>query len=97
MCKAPRSGRITAEGSGTGTRLAVSLDGGFETSTDLRILAHAQVPSEGEWTIPGVRPLDAIWTGGTTTVFLDKFHALKECHEKAGRLVFPSLVRSRSG
>ncbi len=76
--------------SGNATRLAVTLDGGLEPSTDLRILAHAQVPSEGEWTIPGLRPLDAIWTGGTTTVFLDEFHVMKECREKAGRLVFPS-------
>ena len=59
-------------------------------STDLRILAHAQVPSEGEWTIPGLRPLDATWTGGPTTVFLDEFHVMKECREKAGRLVFPT-------
>ena len=75
---------------GNVTRLAVTVDGGTETSTDLRILAHAQVPSEGEWTIPGLRPLDAEWTGGTTTVFLDKFHVVKECREKTGRRVFPS-------
>ena len=79
-----------SERSGNATRLAVTVDGGLETSTDLRILAHAQVPSEGKWTIPGLRPFDAIWTGGTTTVFLDKFHVMKECREKAGRLVFPS-------
>ncbi len=72
------------------TRLAVTMDSGKETSTDLRILAHAQVPSEGEWTIPGLRPLDATWTGGTTTVLLDRFHVMKESREKAGRLVFPS-------
>jgi hypothetical protein len=79
-----------SERSGNATRLAVTVDSGLETSTELRILAHTQVPAEGEWKIPGLRPLDAIWTGGTTTVFLDKFHVMKECREKAGRLVFPS-------
>ena len=79
-----------SERSGNATRLAVTVDSGLETSTDLRILAHAQIPSQGEWTIPGLRPLDAIWTGGTTTVLLDKFHVVKECRERAGRLVFPS-------
>ena len=86
-----------SERSGNATRLVVTLDSGLETSTELRILAHAQVPSEGEWTIPGLRPLDAIWTGGTTTVFLDEFHVMKECREKAGRLVFPSSPEFRSG
>jgi hypothetical protein len=72
------------------TRLVVTLDTGLATSTELVILAHAQVPSEGEWEIPGLVPLDAIWTGGATTVLLDEFHVLKECREKAGRLVVPS-------
>ena len=90
MCGPGGSGLSRASGWRTATRLVVTLDSGLETSTELRILAHAQVPSEGEWTIPGLRPLDAIWTGGTTTVFLDEFHVLKECREKAGRLVFPS-------
>ena len=74
---------------GNRARLVVTLDSGLETLTEMRILAHAQVPVEGEWTIPGLLPLDAIWTGGTTTVYLDEFHVLKECREKAGRLVFP--------
>ena len=78
------------ERSGTSSRLIVNLDGGLESSIVLGLLAHAQVPSEGEWMIPGLRPLNAAWTGGTTTVYLDEFHVLKECRERAGRRVFPS-------
>jgi hypothetical protein len=78
------------ERSGAGSRLIVDLDGGLKSSIELGLLAHAQVPSEGEWMIPGLRPLNAAWTGGTTTVYLDEFHVLKECRERAGRRVFPS-------
>jgi hypothetical protein len=70
-------------------RLVVTIDAGKNTSTELTLLAHARVPSEGEWSIPSLRPTNATWTGGTTTVVLDEFHVLKECREKAGRRVFP--------
>ena len=74
---------------GPSAQLIVTVDEDLKSSTELRILAHAKVPSEGEWTIPGLRPLDAIWTGGTTTVFLDQFHVMKECREKPDGLSFP--------
>ena len=37
--------------------------------------------------IPALRPLNAVWMGGRTTVILDEFHVLKECTEKAGRRI----------
>jgi len=73
---------------GPATRLGVTLDGDLKSSTALRLLAHARVPSEGPWTIPALRPLNATWTGGSTTVILDEFHVLQECREKAGRRIF---------
>ena len=75
---------------GPSSRVEVNLDGSLESSIALSLHAHARVPSDGEWMIPGLRPLNAAWTGGTTTVYLDEFHVLKECREKAGRCVFPS-------
>ncbi len=75
---------------GTISRLYVNLDGGLEPSIALGLRAHAQVPSEGEWLIPGLRSKNAVWTGGTVTVYLDEFHVLKECRERAGRRIFPS-------
>ena len=47
------------ERAGTATRLVVTLDGDLKSSTELRFLAHAPVPSEGDWTIPALRPLNA--------------------------------------
>jgi len=77
-----------SERAGAATRLGVALDGDLKSSTELRFLAHAQVPSEGPWTIPALRPLNATWTGGITTVILDEFHILQECREKAGRRIW---------
>ncbi len=73
---------------GPTTRVTVTLAEGARVAT-LRFLAHARVPAEGVWTIPALRPLDATWTGGRTTVVLDDSHALSECRERAGRLVPP--------
>ena len=65
-------------------------------------------PSCGYWPTPRCRRRvngrfrdcgrsNATWTGGTTTVFLDEFHVMKECREKAGRRVFPTSAGFRSG
>ncbi len=70
------------------TRVTVELVNEARTAS-LRFLAHARVPSEGAWSIPALRPLDATWTGGRTTVVLDDSHALRACRERAGRLVPP--------
>ena len=40
------------------------------------------------WPIPAIRPLNATWTGGSTTVILDQRHVVAECTEKAGRRLF---------
>jgi hypothetical protein len=82
------------ERSATGTRLDVTVDADRKSSVELRFLAHVQVPSEGPWTIPAMRPINASWTGGTTTVVLDDFHVVQHCTEKAGRRIFPTLDNS---
>jgi hypothetical protein len=71
-------------------RLKVMVDAGTKASAEIVLLAHAQVPSEGEWSVPGLRPLNATWTGGMTSLLLDELHILKECREKAGRRVYPA-------
>ena len=78
-----------AERPGGATRVTVAIAEAVRT-TRLRLLAHASVPSEGAWAIPAVRPLDAIWTGGRTTVILGERQVVSECRERAGRLVPPA-------
>ena len=56
----------------------------------VRFLAHDPVPPEGPWRIPAIQPIDAIWTGGRTTVILDDLHIIRECREESGRLISPS-------
>jgi hypothetical protein len=70
------------------TRVDVTLGGDLKSPTQLQFLAHARVPSEGPWRIPAMRPRNATWTGGNTTVILDEFHVLQECREEAGRRLF---------
>jgi hypothetical protein len=82
------------EPAGVGARLVVTLDNAIKMPTNLVFLAHARVPSDGEWTIPGLRPHNLNWIGGTTTVILDELHVLKECREKAGRRIFPTAPDS---
>jgi hypothetical protein len=72
------------------TRVEVVLDGSLNRSTTVQFLGQAPVPIEGSWSIPAARPLNAVWTGGTTTVVLDPRRAVGECIEKSGRRVSPS-------
>jgi hypothetical protein len=80
-----------------GAPLEVTLDLESETSATVRFLAHAQVPAEGPWKIPAMRPLNARWTGGKTEVILDAFRVLEECRETSGRRVFPSRIEAGAG
>ena len=34
-----------------------------------------------------MHPVDAIWTGGTTTIVVDPLHVIQDCRERAGRRV----------
>ncbi len=81
---------FSLEGSGPSAQLIVTLGDELKSSTALRFLAHARVPSEGDWTIPSIRLLDATWTGGTTAVILDDFHVLQDYKETNGRRIFPA-------
>ncbi len=45
------------------------------------------MPSDGAWAVPSFHPVDATWTSGRTTVVLDDLRAVRECRERAGRLV----------
>ena len=72
------------------TRVEVVLDGGLNRSTSVQFLGQVLIPIEGSWSIPAARPLNAVWTGGTTTVVLDPRRVVAECIEKSGRRVRPS-------
>ena len=65
---------------------------GHSGPTRVTIRAVASVPLEGAWTVPAARPLDAVWTGGTTTVGLDSNHVVEDCRERAGRRTSPRSV-----
>ena len=72
---------------GGATHVEVALDGGLTRSTSVQFLGRAPIPIEGSWSIPAVRPLNAAWTGGTTTVVLGTRRVVAECIEKSGRRV----------
>jgi hypothetical protein len=72
---------------GSRTLVKVSLSGEPGQTAQVRFEAHAIVPLEGPWSVPAICPLDAIWTGGTTTVILDENHVVQECSERSGRQV----------
>jgi hypothetical protein len=72
-------------GAGTSTRVAVTLDDDAAATTVVAIRALARAPSVGPWLVPAVRPLDALWTGGTTSIRLDPGRVIEDCRERAGR------------
>jgi hypothetical protein len=37
--------------------------------------------------VPAIRAIDAIWTGGTTTVVVDPLRVIQDCRERAGKRV----------
>ena len=71
----PRAGR---------RRVIVTLGGELKSATEVRFLAHARVPRDGVWPIPAIRPLNATWTGGTTTVILDREPRRGGMHRESG-------------
>ena len=83
----PEVKEYQAEHEGEVTRVRVTLAGISRLPTSLHFEAHARVPLEGLWSVPAMRPLDAIWTGGTTTVVVDPLRVIQDCRERAGRRV----------
>ena len=83
----PEVKEYQAEHEGEVTRVRVTLAGISRLPTPLHFEAHARVPLEGLWSVPAMRPLDAIWTGGTTTVVVDPLRVIQDCRERAGRRV----------
>ncbi|HMB06303.1 MAG TPA: hypothetical protein VKP69_21540, partial [Isosphaeraceae bacterium] len=81
----PDVDEFQAEATGSGARVTVALDDDATGATPVLIRALARVPAEGPWSVPAVRPLDALWMGGTTTVRLDPGRVLEDCRERASR------------
>ena len=72
------------------TRVLVRLTGESDGPSPVSVRAVAWVPSEGTWTVPSARPLDALWTGGNTSVRLDASRVLEGCRERSGRRIAPT-------
>ncbi len=52
---------------------------------EVEIQARASVPVDGKWLVPAARPLNGVWTGGTTTIRLDSSRAIEAVRPLAGR------------
>jgi hypothetical protein len=77
----------TVQPSGSATTVSVVLSREVLASASMIIRATAKVPEEGPWAVPAARPLDALWTGGTTTIRLDPGRVVRDCHEESGRRI----------
>jgi hypothetical protein len=77
------------ERAGPATRVTVVLTGESLTRSTVRFAAHARVPLAGTWSVPAIRPEDAVWTGGTTTIVLDPSREIENCHDRAGLRIPP--------
>ncbi|QEH37894.1 hypothetical protein OJF2_64860 [Aquisphaera giovannonii] len=80
-----REHRVTRPGGRTRIRVVLGRPAGPETK--VTFVAHAKVPMEGVWSVPAIRPVDAVWTGGSTTIRLDPLRVVADCRERAGRRV----------
>jgi hypothetical protein len=87
----PRLASFRVEPDGSGSKVAIKLNGEGVGPSPLTIRAICQVPTEGSWSIPSARPLDAAWTGGRTLVRLDSSRVFQSCQERSGRRVPPRL------
>lgn len=72
------------------TRVTVRLTRDVVGPTTVSVRAVARVPSEGTWSIPAARPIDALWVGGTTSVRLNDSRILEGCRERSGRRIAPT-------
>jgi hypothetical protein len=82
----PAVANYRSETAGAATRVVVRLDGDGAPAM-LSVHALTRVPVEGAWVVPAARPLDALWTGGTTSITLDASRVLEECRERSGRRI----------
>jgi hypothetical protein len=83
----PKVASFRVEPGLTPSRVVIRLEGDGQGASPLTIRAITHAPAEGTWPIPSARPIDAVWTGGRTTVRLDPGRVLQTCSEKSGRRV----------
>lgn len=76
----------TADGSSRlNVRLLPPRDPSRQGPTRVSIRALAAVPVEGRWQIPAARPLNAVWTGGETSISLGAGRVVDAVEPLAGR------------
>jgi hypothetical protein len=81
---------------GPGSLVSVVLAGLSGRPVTVHFEARASVPFEGTWRVPAMAPVDAVWTGGITTLTGDRLHMIRECRELAGvRLPTPGQASER--
>ena len=85
----PEVKEFQAERHGEQTRVQVVLTGSSAERSRVLFRAHARVPEEGRWSVPAIRPLDAVWTGGTTTIVVGPERLVEDFEERSGRSVPP--------
>ena len=76
----------TPQGAAT---LTVQFDPDLAAATSIVIRGVALLQVDRPWTIPAARPVDGVWTGGTTTVHLERSHLLESCRVLQGRRLSP--------
>jgi hypothetical protein len=62
--------------------------------TSIAIRGVAALSAGGAWPVPSAEPIDAVWTGGTTTVRLDRSHGIQDCRVLQGRRIAPKSMGS---
>ena len=79
-----------AEPSSKGILVAVRLRNRPESAvlnlipTGVTIRARVSVPKEGTWAVPAVQPLNAVWTGGVTTIRIDPARGIERVRPLSG-------------
>ena len=79
----PEVMEFRAEREGPVTRVRVALSGTRDCPR--RFISRRARCLDGLWSVPAMRPVDAIWTGGTTTVVLDRLRVMQDCRDRTGR------------
>ena len=79
------------------TRVVVTFSGSAVTTTKVEFEAQTRVPLEGRWRVPAMRPMGAVWTGGTTTISLDDSRTVRDCVERSGRRLLTESGGIRDG
>jgi hypothetical protein len=69
---------------GERSRLTMQLSEDAPASSPITLRAIARLPDVGTWSVPTMRPLEAVWTGGRTSVRVGKSRTIEACKARGG-------------